>query len=187
MDPTFSLYAHAAKQLAAVPVAVPHGADYHIDVEAVRAAITPRTKLMLVNDPNNPTGVVYRRDELHALVELCAEEDLILVSDEAYEKLLQPGCTHVPLLSFREHRDRLILLQTFSKTYAMTGWRLGYVVASGEMGTALFSVHRAIDGPICTFVQRAGAAALRGSQDCVAEMLRGGRGRARRDGVRSGR
>ncbi len=61
----------------------------------------------------------------------------------------------------------MILLHTFSKTYAMTGWRLGYVVAPGEMGTLLFSVHRAIDGPICTFVQRAGAAALRGSQDCA--------------------
>ena len=172
MDPTFSLYAHAAKQLAAVPVAVPHGADYHIDVKAVRAAITSRTKLILVNNPNNPTGVVYRRDELQALADLCAENNVILVSDEAYEKILQPGCTHVPLLSLHEHRDRLILLHTFSKTYAMTGWRLGYVVAPGEMGTVLFSVHRAIDGPICTFVQRAGAAALRRPQDCVAEMLR---------------
>jgi aspartate aminotransferase len=176
LDPTFSLYAHVARQLGAVPVAVPHGPDYHIDVGALRAAVTPRTRLVLVNNPNNPTGVVYRRDELAAVVDLCAERDLLLVADEAYEKLLQPGCAHVPLLSFRDHRDRLILVHTLSKTYAMTGWRLGYVVAPPDLASLLFGVHRAITGPINTFVQRAGAAALRGPQDCVAEM-RGAYGR----------
>jgi aspartate/methionine/tyrosine aminotransferase len=170
MDPTFSLYALVARQLGAVPVAVPHGRDYHIDVAAVRAALTPRTRLIMVNNPNNPTGVVYRRDELEGLARLAAERDLLLVADEAYEKILQPGCVHVPLLSLREHRERLILIHTFSKTYAMTGWRLGYVVAPSDLASLLFGVHRAIAGPITTFVQRAGAAALRGSPDCVAGM-----------------
>jgi len=170
MDPTFSLYALVARQLGAVPVAVPHGSDYHLDLGAVRAAITPRTRLVMLNNPNNPTGVVYRRDELEALARVAAEHDLLLIADEAYEKILQPGCVHVPLLSFREHRERLILIHTFSKTYAMTGWRLGYVVAPSDLASLLFGVHRAIAGPITTFVQRAGAAALRGSQDCVAEM-----------------
>ncbi len=172
LDPTFSLYALVARQLGAVPVAVPHATDYHIDVEAVRSAVSPRTRLIMVNNPNNPTGVVYRRDELQALADLCAEKDLLLVADEAYEKLLQPGCVHVPLLSFHEHHDRLILIHTLSKTYAMTGWRLGYVVAPSDLSTLLFGVHRSITGPICTFVQRAGAAALRGPQECVAEMRR---------------
>ncbi|MBI2202855.1 MAG: aminotransferase class I/II-fold pyridoxal phosphate-dependent enzyme [Candidatus Rokubacteria bacterium] len=170
LDPTFSLYALVARQLGAVPVFVPHAADYHVDVDAVRAAVTPRTRLVMVNNPNNPTGVVYRRDELEALAKLCAERDLMFVADEAYEKILQPGCAHVPLLSFHDYRDHLILTHTFSKTYAMTGWRLGYVVAPPDLATLLFGVHRSITGPICTFVQRAGAAALRGSQDCVAEM-----------------
>ena len=151
LDPTFSLYALVARQLGAVPVAVPHGGDYHIDVEAVRAAVTPRTRLIMVNNPNNPTGVVYRRDELQALANLCAERDLLLVADEAYEKILQPGCVHVPLLSLHEYRDRLILIHTFSKTYAMTGWRLGYVVAPSDLAGLLFGVHRAIAGPITTF------------------------------------
>ena len=170
MDPTFSLYALAARQLGAMPVAVPHGRDYHLDVAAVRGAVTPRTRLIMLNNPNNPTGVVYRRDELEALARLAAEHDLLLVADEAYEKILQPGCVHVPLLSLSEHRERLILIHTFSKTYAMTGWRLGYVVAPSDLASLLFGVHRAIAGPITTFVQRAGAAALRGSQDCVAAM-----------------
>lgn len=172
MDPTFSLYSHVARQIGAVPVQVPHDADYHIDVAAVRRAITPRARLILINNPNNPTGVVYRREELEALVELAAERDLMVVSDEAYAKILQPGFQHVPLLSFTEHRARLILLDTFSKTYAMTGWRLGYMAVPEDLTQTMFSVHRAINGPINTFVQRAGAAALRGSQECVAQMGR---------------
>ena len=170
LDPTFSLYALVARQLGAVPVAVPHGADYHTDVDAVRAAITPRTRLIMINNPNNPTGVVYRRDEVEALANLAVERDLLLVADEAYAKILQEGSVHVPLLSLPEHREHLILVHTFSKTYAMTGWRLGYVVAPSDLASLLFGVHRSIAGPICTFVQRAGAAALRGSQECVAKM-----------------
>jgi aspartate/methionine/tyrosine aminotransferase len=173
LDPTYSLYAHVARQLGAVPVSVPHDASYHIDVAAVRGAITPRTRLVIVNNPNNPTGVVYRRDELAALLTACAEHDLLCVADEAYEKILQPGVRHEPLLSFQPHRERLLLLATLSKTYSMTGWRIGYVAAPDtELASVLFGVHRSINGPICTFTQRAGAAALRGSQECVAEMGR---------------
>ncbi|MFC1491851.1 pyridoxal phosphate-dependent aminotransferase [Nitrospinota bacterium] len=128
MDPTFSLYSHVVRQLGAVPVLVPHNADYHIDTEAVRSAVTPRTRVVLICNPNNPTGVVYTREEIRALVELCAEKDLMLISDEAYEKILQPGYEHIPLLSFQEHRERLILLNSLSKTYSMTGWRIGHMV-----------------------------------------------------------
>ncbi len=170
MDPTFSLYAHVARQIGAVPVSVPHDAGYQIDPEAVRAALSPRTRMILVNNPNNPTGVVYRRADLEALAEICAERDLYLVADEAYEKILQEGCVHVPLLSLQDHRERLILLNTFSKSYSMTGWRVGHLVAPRELNPILFGVHRSITGPICTFAQRAAAAALRGPQECVAEM-----------------
>ncbi|MBT3350783.1 MAG: aminotransferase class I/II-fold pyridoxal phosphate-dependent enzyme [Nitrospinaceae bacterium] len=170
MDPTFSLYLHVVRQLGAKPVLVPHNAEYQLDVEAVRAAITDRTRLVLICNPNNPTGVVYKREDLAALVELCAEKDILLVSDEAYEKILQPGYEHVPLLSFTEHKERLILLNTLSKTYSMTGWRVGYIVTPPELTSLLFGIHRSINGPICSFGQRAGAAALRGSQQCVADM-----------------
>ncbi len=172
MDPTFSLYAHVARQLGAVPVQAPHAGDYHLDLEAVRRAISPRARLLLINNPNNPTGVVYRHDELEALLELAAAHDLMVVSDEAYAKILQPGFEHVPLLSFTAHAERLILLDTFSKTYSMTGWRLGFMVVPEDLARTMFGVHRSINGPINTFVQRAGAAALRGSQECVAEMAR---------------
>jgi aspartate/methionine/tyrosine aminotransferase len=172
MDPTFSLYAHVAEQIGAVPVYVGHNDEYHIDVDAARAAVTDKTRLVLICNPNNPTGVVYKREAIQDMVELCAEKDLLLVSDEAYEKIIQPGYTHVPILSFTEHKDRIILLNSFSKTYSMTGWRLGYMVSPPELTQVLFGVHRSINGPICSFVQMAGVAALEGSQDCVAEMAK---------------
>jgi aspartate aminotransferase len=168
-DPSYSLYPHVARQLGAVPVPVRHKADYQLDVEAVRRAITSRTRLVMLNNPNNPTGIVYKEDDIAALLDLCAEKDLLLAADEAYSKLMQPGQVHVPVLKFHRHLDRLILLGTFSKTYAMTGWRLGYVVAPPDLIDYLYGIHRAINGPICNFVQRAGIAALQGPQDCIAE------------------
>jgi aspartate aminotransferase len=95
-----------------------------------------------------------------------------LVSDEAYDQILQPGFEHIPLLSFKEHKDRIFLLKSLSKTYSMTGWRVGYMITPPGLTSLLFGVHRSINGPICTFVQRAGAAAMRGSQDCVADMAK---------------
>ena len=172
MDPTFSLYSHVARQLGTVPVLVPHNADYHLDICAIRAAITGKTRLVVICNPNNPTGIVYTHDEVQALVELCAEKELLLVSDEAYDQILQPGFEHIPLLSFKEHKDRIFLLKSLSKTYSMTGWRVGYMVTPPGLTSLLFSVHRSINGPICTFVQRAGAVAMRGSQDCVADMAK---------------
>jgi len=171
-DPSYSLYAYVARQLGAVPVAVPHGAHYQLDIALVRAAITPRTRLVVLNNPNNPTGIVYQREALAALTALCAEKDLLLIADEAYGKLVRPGHSHVPILSFQQQRDRLILLGTFSKSYAMTGWRLGYTVAPPDLIDTLYGVHRAINGPICNFVQRAGIAALRGPQESIGEMNR---------------
>ena len=168
-NPSYSLYPHVARQLGAVPVPVLHKPDYQLDIDAVRRAITPRTRLVMLNNPNNPTGVVYREADIAALLDLCAEKDLLLASDEAYCKLMQPGQVHVPVMKYHRHLDRLILLGTFSKSYAMTGWRLGYLVAPPDLIDYLYGIHRAINGPICNFVQRAGIAALRGPQDCIAE------------------
>lgn len=170
LDPTYSLYEPVATQLGAKAIQVPLTSDWHLDIDAIRNAAGPRTRLVMFNNPNNPTGTVFHRTEIEALAVLCAERNMLLVSDEAYEKILQPGYEHVPLLSLQAHRDRLILIGTFSKTYAMTGWRLGYIAAPKDLSLILLGVHRAITSTICTFVQRAGAAALRGPQDCVEEM-----------------
>lgn len=172
-NPTYSLFAHAAKQMGATPVYVSHDEAYQLDVDAVRAAITPRTRLVFLNNPNNPTGMVYRKPDIAALVELCAEHGVLLVSDEAYCKLLQPGQVHVPILSFGHHRDHMVLLGSFSKTYCMTGFRVGYVIAPPDVIDILYGAHRAINGTVCTFSQYAAVAAVRGPQDCIAQFNRG--------------
>lgn len=174
-NPCYSLTAHVAKQLGAVPVYVDHTADYQLNTDALRAAFTPRTRIVYLNNPNNPTGMVYRREAIAAVVKLAAERNVIVLGDEAYAKLLQPGEVHVPLLSFgadRDQRDHLILAGSLSKAYAMTGFRLGYVVAPPDLIETIYGAHRAINGPICTFVQYAGIAALRGPQDCIAQFNR---------------
>ena len=170
MDPTYSLYEPVVIQLGVKSIHVPLTADWRLDIDAIRAAVSPRTRLVMLNNPNNPTGTVFQQAELEALAALCAEKNLLLVSDEAYEKILQPGYAHVPLLSLKPYRNHLLLIGTLSKTYAMTGWRLGYIAGPKALSHILLGVHRAINGAVCTFVQRAGAVALRGPQDCVAEM-----------------
>ena len=169
LDPTYSLYAPDAIFIGAKPVPVAHNSQYHIDIGAVRAAITDRTRAILICNPNNPTGVAYTHAELGALLRVCKDNDLFLVVDEAYSKILQAGVTHIPILSFQEHRERIVLLQTFSKTYAMTGWRLGFAVGPQVVISQMLGLHLSIIGPVCTFVQRAGVAALRGPQDCIAD------------------
>lgn len=171
-DPSYSVYSFIARQLGAVPVPVCHDAEYQLDIDAVAAAITERTRLVMLNNPNNPTGIVYRREALEALAELCFRKGVLLISDEAYAKIIQPGYAHVPTLSFQKYRDALILLGTFSKSYAMTGWRLGYVVAPPDLLDTIYRVHRAINGPICSFVQRAGVTALRGPQEWISDFGR---------------
>ena len=169
-DPTYSLYEPVVMQLGAKPVRVPLSGDWHLDTDAIQATIRPQTRMVMLCNPNNPTGTVFHRAELEALASLCADRNLFLVSDEAYEKILQPGYKHVPLLSLQKYRDQLVLIGTMSKTYAMTGWRLGYIAAPKDLSLILLGVHHSITGAICTFVQRAGAVALRGPQDCVAAM-----------------
>ena len=170
MDPTFSLYSHVARQLGTVPVLVPHDAAYHLDLGAIRAAITDKTRLILFCNPNNPTGVVYTRDEVQALVGLCAEKDLLLVSDEAYDQILQPGYEHVPILSFTEHKDRTILLKSLSKTYSMTGWRVGWMIGPADLVRAAGNLQSHATSNVSNVSQRAALAAVAGDLTDVMAM-----------------
>jgi aspartate/methionine/tyrosine aminotransferase len=139
----------------------------------LRESLRPETKGIYVNTPNNPTGVVLTREHLQALATVAIEKDLWVISDEAYEHLLFDGAKHVSVASLPGMGERTITVYTFSKSYAMTGWRLGYVVSPGEM--------RPVMGPLLSFytthgvfpsVQTAGRAALQGPQDCVETMRR---------------
>jgi N-succinyldiaminopimelate aminotransferase len=106
-----------------------HPPDYHFDAGALRAAVTPRTRLVLLNSPHNPTGKVFSRDELASIAELCVEHDLLAVTDEVYEHLVFDG-EHVPLATFQGMRDRTVTISSSGKTFSFTGWKIGWVCAS---------------------------------------------------------
>jgi aspartate aminotransferase len=139
--------------------------------DRLRGALTPRTRGIYLNSPNNPTGVVLTRDQLEAIAEVAIERDLWVISDEAYEHILLGGARHISLASLPGMAERTVSAFTFSKTYAMTGWRLGYVVSPPSLRAAM--------GPLLSFytthgvfpaVQTAGAAAVTGSQEAVEKM-----------------
>jgi aspartate/methionine/tyrosine aminotransferase len=155
-----------------VAVRVPYAEDSGLDRDALERAITRRTKAIVFCHPNNPTGKALRREEAEYLVELSARHNLLVVCDEVYRKLYYDGKTHTSLTGFPEVRDRLIFLDSFSKTYAMTGWRIGYAATTPALAKPMNVLRRAGAGSVNTATQRAAIAALRGPQDCVREMVR---------------
>jgi aspartate/methionine/tyrosine aminotransferase len=139
-------------------------------IEDIAAAITPRTRVILVNSPANPTGAVYPRDLLHAIAELCVRHDLLLVSDETYGALTYGDIRNVSPASFPGLRDRTVSIYSFSKEYAMTGWRIGYLTGPAAMLEVMAPVQEAMASCVNAATQRAALAALRGPQDCVETM-----------------
>jgi N-succinyldiaminopimelate aminotransferase len=110
--------------------------DYRFDPERLRAAITPKTRLLLLNTPHNPTGKVFDREELQLIADLCVEHDLVAVTDEVYEHLVFDG-EHVPLASLPGMRDRVVTISSAGKTFSFTGWKIGWVCASPPLLTAV--------------------------------------------------
>ena len=110
--------------------------DYHFDPAALRAAITPRSRILLLNSPHNPTGKVFSRDELEVIAEVCRTHDLIVVTDEVYEHLVFDG-EHIPLATLPGMRDRTVTISSAGKTFSFTGWKIGWVCASPELLTAV--------------------------------------------------
>jgi aspartate aminotransferase len=145
--------------------------DWKMTPEQFEEAMSPRTKMVIINSPGNPTGSVYTKDELRALVEVAADEEITILSDEIYESLTYEGAEHVSVASLTpEAKDLTITVNGFSKAYAMTGWRLGYLGAPEKIAKAIDSMQsHATSGP-CSFAQKGGLAALTGSQQCVADM-----------------
>jgi aspartate aminotransferase len=145
--------------------------DWKMTPQQFEEAMSPRTKMVIINSPGNPTGSVYTKEELRALVEVAADEEITILSDEIYESLTYDGAEHVSVASLTpEAKDLTITVNGFSKAYAMTGWRLGYLGAPEKIAKAIDSMQsHATSGP-CSFAQKGGLAALTGSQQCVADM-----------------
>ncbi|MEA3188393.1 MAG: aspartate aminotransferase [Chthoniobacter sp.] len=134
-------------------------------------AMTPRTKMVIINSPGNPTGSVYTREEMEKIVEVAAEEDILILSDEIYEKLTYDGAEHVSIGSVSpEAYDLTITVNGFSKAYAMTGWRLGYLGAPEPIAKAIDSLQSHSTSNPCSFAQKGGLAALKGDQQPVEDM-----------------
>ena len=156
----------------AVPIPLREESGFAFSAEEVLGLITPRTRLIILNSPANPTGGVAPREEVDRLVAgLAGHPEIAILSDEIYSQMLYDGREHVSLLQYPEIRDRVIMLDGWSKTYAMTGWRLGFAVwpkALVETATRLaINCHSCVNAS----AQYAGIAALRGPQDAVAEMM----------------
>ena len=145
--------------------------SWKITPEDFENAMTPRTKMIIINSPGNPTGSLYTREELKALSEVAAEEDIYILSDEIYEKLTYDGAEHVSIASISpEAYDLTITVNGFSKAYAMTGWRLGYLAAPEPIARAIDSMQSHMTSNPCSFAQYGALAALTGDQQCVADM-----------------
>ncbi|HIK38700.1 MAG: pyridoxal phosphate-dependent aminotransferase [Geminocystis sp.] len=146
--------------------------DYKITPEQLEAAITPKTKLFILNSPSNPTGAVYTPEELKALAEVIVKHDILVVSDEIYEKIVYDGVTHVSIGAISEEIfARTIVSNGFAKAYAMTGWRVGYIAADASIIQAMTKIQSHSTSNVCTFAQYGALAALQSPQDCVREML----------------
>jgi len=153
-----------------VPTTAENG--YKITPEQLKQAITPKTKLFVLNSPSNPTGAVYTPDEIKALAQVVVDHDILVVSDEIYEKILYDGTTHLSIGAVNEEIfKRTIVSNGFAKAYSMTGWRVGYIAAPTELIKAMGKIQGHSTSNVCTFAQYGAIAALNSSQDCVAQML----------------
>lgn len=171
--PYWLSYPEMVKLASGKPVIVQTDAStgYKITPEQLRQAITPRTKLFVLNSPSNPTGMVYNPAEITALAEVIVDRDILVVSDEIYEKIIYDGAQHVSIGSLgQEIFDRTIISSGFAKGYAMTGWRIGYLAGPIELIKATSTVQGHSTSNVCTFAQYGAIAALESSQESVEKM-----------------
>jgi aspartate aminotransferase len=172
-SPYWVSYPDMVRLAGADPVILPtmERNGWKMRAEDFENAMTPRTKMLILNTPGNPTGSVYTREELEKIVEVAAEEDIYILSDEIYEKLVYDDVKHVSIASLsKEAYDLTITINGFSKAYAMTGWRLGYMAAPEAVAKAVDSIQSHSTSHPASFVQRAGLAALKGDQQPIADM-----------------
>lgn len=172
-SPYWVSYPDMVKLAGAEPVIVPttERNGWKMRAEDFEKVMTPRTKMLILNSPNNPSGAVYTRDEIAAIVEVAAAEDIYILSDEIYEKLVYDDVQHTSVASIsKEAYDLTITVNGFSKAYAMTGWRLGYLAAPEAIAKAVDSIQSHSTSHPVSFAQRAAIAALKGDQQPLADM-----------------
>ena len=169
--PCWVSYVEIIKLAQGVPVLVATKPNFQLDIDAVKNAVTPKTKAIIINTPNNPTGAVYGERDLEALAELAVANDFYVISDEVYEKLIYDGKAHVSIASlFPGIYQRTVTVNGLSKAYSMTGWRVGYSAAPPDIAKAMTSLQGHTTSNSTSFVQYASVAALKECSEDIAAM-----------------
>jgi len=167
-SPYWLSYPEMVKLAGATPVILPttDRTEFKVTPDQLRAAITSRTRLFILNSPSNPTGTVYTPEEIRALGDVCVEKGVLILSDEIYEHLLYDGAIHRSVASFsRAHYEHTILVHGFAKAWSMTGWRLGWTAAPEPIARAIDAIQSHSTSNPTSFAQKGGVAALTGPQD----------------------
>ncbi|MEM3550147.1 MAG: pyridoxal phosphate-dependent aminotransferase [Candidatus Bathyarchaeia archaeon] len=172
-NPGFPIYESLINFVGAKPVPIPLKAekDFSLDHENFKEILSEKTKMIILNSPENPTGGILTKEDLKLIADCTVNrKDLVILSDEVYSKIIYEG-THESIASFPGFKEKTIILDGFSKTYAMTGWRLGYGVMRKDLAQKVAQLMVNSNSCTCAFVQMAGIEALRGPQDFVADMV----------------
>ena len=167
-NPGFPIYQSMVDYISgnAVPIRLREDRDFSLDVDELASLITDHTKLIILNSPHNPTGGVLNRQEIHDIADAIGDRNVMVLSDEIYSRLVFEG-EHYSIMSVPGFKDRTILLDGFSKTYAMTGWRMGYGVMRADLATPITRLMTNSNSCTASFTQVAGVEAMRGDQSSV--------------------
>lgn len=166
--PYWLSYPEMVKLAGATPVVINTSdkTEFKVTPEQLREAITPRTRLFVLNSPSNPTGSVYTPEEIKVLGDICVEKGVLIMSDEIYEHLLYDGAVHKSVASFSQaHKDHTIIVHGLAKAWSMTGWRLGFIAAPEPIAKAIDAIQSHSTSNPTSFAQKGGVAALNGPQD----------------------
>ena len=172
-DPGFVSYESQVYFAGGTPIHFPLRGEnnFHPNLKELKNCITPKTKAILLNSPSNPTGATFDKDELLAIAQLAQEKDLFVISDELYEDIVYDGREHISIASLPGMKEKTISIFGFSKSYAMTGWRLAYLAAPLNLVKEIAKLLQSTAVCANSMAQKAGQAAIQGSQDCVKEMF----------------
>jgi aminotransferase len=174
LDPYYPAYLEDTLLAEALPVSAQlnEKKDYSVDIELLENQLTKKTKMIWMCNPSNPTGHVFSRGDLETIAEVAKQHDLLVFSDEIYEKIIYEQARHISIGSLPGMEDRTITVNGFSKAYAMTGWRIGYVAAEKKLSATLRKLHYYVALCPNAISQKAALAALTGPQDCVQKMVK---------------
>lgn len=173
LTPAFSNYVNCVNIAGGIPVIVPlkEENEFQIDSQELAEVVTEKTRMIILNNPNNPTGAVYKKVVLEEVGRLAVDHDLLILSDEIYDGVLYEGVSHYPMAGFPGLRERTITINGFSKTYAMTGWRLGYLVADERFMLSFIKLHQSIVTCAPTFLQAGAALGMLESENDIERMV----------------